>query len=191
MTESMHAPAGRNLRVAFCGASGTGKTSLAEFVASKYSLPLNPVGARSVAAAMGFSSPYAAETPDERRAFQERLLEEKFAWETEQPRFVTDRTPLDNLAYVMMHGGAGGVSDRYLQMLEANLALYTRIFFCPTRAFHKIGDDPMRRKDLAYHQLFEAALKGLIEHYVPFHRVFLVESSESLLRRTFVDMVLS
>lgn len=46
------------MKIAFCGASGTGKTTLAEFLAGKLELPLNPVGSRSVAKSLGFESPY-------------------------------------------------------------------------------------------------------------------------------------
>lgn len=46
------------MRIAFAGSSGTGKTTLARFVSETYGLPINPVGSRSVAQAMGFSSPY-------------------------------------------------------------------------------------------------------------------------------------
>lgn len=48
----------RTLRIAFCGASGTGKTTLAKAIQQKYGLELNPVGSRSVSKAMGFDSPY-------------------------------------------------------------------------------------------------------------------------------------
>lgn len=41
-------------RIAFTGASGTGKSTLATWVADKLALPLNPVGARSVAKQLGF-----------------------------------------------------------------------------------------------------------------------------------------
>ncbi len=41
-------------RIGFAGSSGTGKTTLATWLAEQLGVPLNPVGARSVAAEMGF-----------------------------------------------------------------------------------------------------------------------------------------
>lgn len=61
-----------NLRVAFAGASGSGKTTLAKFVAEEYKLPLNPVGSRSTALAMGFASPYDVDQAD-LQSYQEAL----------------------------------------------------------------------------------------------------------------------
>lgn len=45
------------MKIAFAGASGTGKTTLARWVSDTYGLPLNPVGSRSVAKEMGFVGP--------------------------------------------------------------------------------------------------------------------------------------
>lgn len=42
------------MRIAFTGASGTGKSTLAQWLSRELSLPMNPVGARSVAKDMGF-----------------------------------------------------------------------------------------------------------------------------------------
>lgn len=41
-------------RIAFAGSSGTGKTTLAKYVAEHLKIPFNPVGARSVAESLGF-----------------------------------------------------------------------------------------------------------------------------------------
>ena len=46
------------MKVAFCGASGTGKTTLARYVSELLSIPVTPVGSRSVALELGFTSPY-------------------------------------------------------------------------------------------------------------------------------------
>jgi len=46
------------MKIAFAGASGTGKTTLAKYLSEKLDLPFNPVGARSVAKKMGFDNPY-------------------------------------------------------------------------------------------------------------------------------------
>lgn len=136
------------MKVAFAGASGTGKSTLARWVAETYNLPFNPVGSRSVAKSMGFvgedgeGRPYdvdqatawaydaslhtgpkeaarAAKDAYARRSkaegrrpgasctmrpvFQRRLADEKIAWEQAHADFVTDRTPLDDLVYALMH----------------------------------------------------------------------------------------
>lgn len=45
-------------RIAFVGASGTGKSTIAVPLAERLGLPFNTVGSRSTAASMGFASPY-------------------------------------------------------------------------------------------------------------------------------------
>lgn len=49
------------MRVAFTGASGTGKSTLAQWLARELNLPTNPVDARSVAKDMGFVDPMSGE----------------------------------------------------------------------------------------------------------------------------------
>ena len=46
------------MRIAFCGASGTGKTTLAKWLAEELKYEMNPVGSRSTARRMGFNNPY-------------------------------------------------------------------------------------------------------------------------------------
>lgn len=48
-------------QIAFTGASGTGKSTLARWLAEELGVPFNPVGARSVAKAMGFYDPSTGE----------------------------------------------------------------------------------------------------------------------------------
>lgn len=50
------------MRVAFAGASGTGKSTLAQWLSLELGLPMNPIGARSVAKDMGFVDPVSGES---------------------------------------------------------------------------------------------------------------------------------
>lgn len=148
------------LRIAFAGASGTGKSTLAAFVSEHYGLPMNPVGARSVSRAMGFDSPYDVDKVGRRSEFQRRLVEEKVDWESARDSFVTDRTTLDNLAYTMLHD-VHSIDAPLLDRTIEGLRRYTHVFFCPVSSFCDVADDPSRVRDAIYHQLYDATIRGL------------------------------
>lgn len=153
-------------RIAFCGASGTGKTTLSNFVTERYGLAFNPVGSRSVSKAMGFDSPYDVDKAGKRAEFQRRLVTEKMAWEAEHESFVTDRTTLDNLVYTMFHD-VYAIDHDLLETAVRGLARYTHIFYCPTETFCNPGDDPSRVKDPTYHWLYDLVIKAVMDRYKP------------------------
>lgn len=172
-------------RIAFAGASGTGKTTLAKYVSEKYGLPMNPVGSRSVAQAMGFENPYDVDKAGKRAEFQRRLAEEKMAWETANPRFVTDRTVFDNLVYTMLHD-VHSVSAYMFENIRQGFQRYTKVIFFPIKSFCNPGDDTNRVKNMTYHRLYEAALIGLFESYFP-TSVHTLEYDTFDLRRRWAD----
>lgn len=152
----------RILRIAFCGCSGTGKSTLTAYVAERYGLAVNPVGSRSVAAEMGFSNPYDVDGAGQRPAFQRRLLAEKHRWEGSCEAFATDRTPLDNLAYSSLHAIAS-IDDDFVDRCMDGMKRYTHVFFCPAESFQQIGTDPARVASLVYHQTYEILLRGFLD----------------------------
>lgn len=153
------------IRIAFCGASGTGKSTLAEYVSQKYHLTMNPVGSRSVARAMGFESPYDVDKAGKRGEFQRRLLHEKVEWEDGHENFVTDRTTVDNLVYALLHD-VHSITEEDLVYYKRGVRRYTHVIHCPTRAFCKPGDDPVRVTDMTYHHLYDLILSGIIYRWI-------------------------
>jgi hypothetical protein len=192
------------MKIAFAGASGTGKSTLARWTAETYNLPFNPVGSRSVAKSMGFvgedgeGRPYdvdqatawaydanlhtgpkeAARTAKDayarskaegrrpgasctmRPVFQRRLADEKIAWEQAHEDFVTDRTPLDDLVYALMH--CREIVDA--PFIERAIE-HTRdciVFYCPLRTFQAVGADLARVADATYHVQFDLLLHALL-----------------------------
>lgn len=154
------------MRVAFCGASGTGKTTMSDFLVQTLGVPFNPVGSRSVSKAMGFDSPYDVDKAGKRAEFQRRLVTEKRAWEENQESFVTDRTTLDNLAYTMFHD-VSAIDASLLDQVVGGLSRYTHVIYCPVKVFCNPGGDPNRVQDMTYHQLYDVTIKGLLDRYLP------------------------
>lgn len=160
------------IRLAFTGASGTGKTTLAKWASETYDLPLNPVGSRSVAKAMGFDSPYDVDKAGKRAEFQRKLVKEKRAWEDAHGSFAVDRTTLDNLIYTLMHD-VYTIDRTLLDSVVDGLGRYTHIVFCPVDAFINIGGDPLRVSARVYHELYDEVMRAFLRKYTP-HKVHMV-----------------
>jgi AAA domain len=153
-----------NFRVAFCGASGTGKTTLSNFISTEYGLLMNPVGSRSVSTAMGFASPYDVDKAGKRAEFQRRLVIEKSAWEDANGSFVTDRTTLDNLVYTMFHDIAA-IDDELYEQVKQGMARYTHIIYCPVGVFCNPAGDPSRVADMTYHRLYDQVIWAMVQNH--------------------------
>jgi hypothetical protein len=151
------------MRIAFCGASGTGKTTLAKWVADEFELPFNPIGSRSVAQTMGFDSPYDVDQAGKRAEFQWNLLQEKAAWEFVNEQFVSDRTTFDNLLYTALHD-VYCIDDKTLAKAKEGMRRYTHIIYCPFAAFCNVDGDQDRVQDTVYHQIYDAALGGFLHN---------------------------
>lgn len=169
------------IRLAFCGASGTGKSTLAQHVAESFNVPLNPIGSRSVSKAMGYASPYDVDAAGQRAEFQRRLLANKVLWERTHDAFVTDRTPFDNLAYTIIHD-VRAVDECMLQSVLIGAERYTHIVFCPVDQFCSLDGDGARVLDLTYQRLYEVVLGGLFTHF------WGDEKTDRVLRLTTIDL---
>lgn len=148
------------MRIALTGSSGTGKTTLAKYIAEKYKLEVNPIGARQVAAMMGFSNPYDVDKAGKRSEFQQRLVREKINWEQSHEEFVTDRTTIDNLSYSILHDIHSIDEELFMLQLES-VQRYTHMIYCPARVFCKVDSDPNRVSNLTYQRIFDTLSQAL------------------------------
>lgn len=167
----------RTIRIAFAGASGTGKSTLAQFVSEHYGVPVNPVGSRSVAAEMGFTSPYDVDQAGKRSEFQHRLLRAKVTWEAERESFVTDRSTCDQLLYWMLHD-VRSVGDASLDLVKVGMLRYTHVAYCPVDRFRSREADAARVTDETYHAVYDAALIGLLAKYTETSRLWELKSGD-------------
>lgn len=143
------------------GASGTGKTTLANAIAAVYDLPLNPIGARSVALEMGFENPYDVDAAGRRGEFQMKLFDQKRAWELAHDRFVTDRTYLDNLTYCALHMPAQ-LADDAIETFTSAMSRYNLVFWLWKADFQSLGDG-VRVTSKAYHEIYERLIGSFAE----------------------------
>jgi predicted ATPase len=151
------------MRIAIAGASGTGKTTLARAISEKYNIPINPVGARSVALEMGFDKPYDVDKAGKRVEFQRRLFEAKRDWELAHDEFVTDRCYIDNLTYCVLHMATEleeGSMDHYVAAMDR----YDKVFVLPRFMLQKL-DDGVRNTSEQYHHLYEVILCACIDEW--------------------------
>lgn len=167
------------IRLGFCGASGTGKTTLATAMSERLGSLICPVGSRSVSASMGFTSPYDVDAAGRRREFQMRLLSEKRAWEREHEEFVTDRTHLDNLAYTLEHAPFTlAVDDDFQAQIDFAMKRYTHIVFCPMSAVFNTGEDPQRMESREYHKRYEDRLRAVAGSFIRMAPILWLTSSD-------------
>lgn len=169
------------MRIAIAGCSGTGKTTLARAISEKYSIPINPVGARSVALEMGFDNPYDVDAAGKRVEFQKKLFESKRDWELAHDSFVTDRTYLDNLTYCALHM-AEHLEQGSVAEFKASMVRYDLIFVLRSQDFQAL-DDGIRKENPGYHEIYEVILHALLDRS-PLHlgeRILVSSSSEERL----------
>lgn len=156
-----------DFKIAFAGASGTGKTALANMVAKKLGIPLCPIGAREVSKRLGFATPYEADkVPGGRMAFQRELVRAKDEWEASQGSFVTDRTHYDNLVYSFLHEPTK-LDEQFLKDIEKAHSKYTHVIYVDAiapNAFIQLEGDPNRVQSLSYHRFYSMLLEGLLHH---------------------------
>ena len=97
----------RHKRIMICGSSGTGKTTLAKHISESYGLPYINTSAKKVWREFGFISHVHAHTQSILNVnvgmrYQLAILEQRFKALEGQSNYVTDRSFVDNITYVLM-----------------------------------------------------------------------------------------
>lgn len=157
------------MRIAFTGASSTGKSSVAKsFVESDANRSLGysviGVNSRSLLSSLGLAS--VSDMPSSvYRVFQTMYLSQKLLVEGSADRYLTERSFADCLAYWRVHCSETATpSENELieSICKANTSRYDKHFLFPTGAISLV-DDGFRNTREDYHREFERVLIDILE----------------------------
>ena len=183
------------LNIAFCGAHGTGKTTLAIALEQKLGIPYIPIAASDVFLQYGF---HPSDKLDIRnRLFvQQKILEKAEAiwFDADEPSFICDRSPLDMAAYLLADVGNGELDQRtqaeimdYLQdCFNATFQYFDKIVLIPPviafveREYKAAINQPLIFK-------LHTQLLGMLNHLDLPHKVLPKECLELSDRVQFVE----
>lgn len=157
-----------NLRIVFVGSHSTGKTTLSSLVSEQLGLVLLPETARSVAAALNLHD-LSRLTKEQAAHFQAQVFEAQLYNESCYSSFVSDRSIVDNLAYIVYHGLH--VDDpAFLSTLKMRAQdhieerPYSLVFFC--RPFGEVVDDGFRFTCPHCQYLVDYIIEGLVRDLI-------------------------
>lgn len=158
------------MKIAFCGAGGTGKTKALQALVARPEFAEYPVlksASRTVFEDTGMTEEKEkAMTAAELWAFQFQIFRLKQARDTEFPDFVADRTVLDHYAYCLVQAG-GAMPDEDTLTMETTvkgllLTNYTHIFYFPVAMNWKPEPDGVRDDRLSYRMLIDSIITGYL-----------------------------
>ncbi len=120
-----------SIRLTITGASGVGKTTLAECIAELLELPLIPELARELCSEMGY--PRIGDIPDQEK-FKRDALERQIDTELKHESFVADRSAIDtwvlwqrwNICTAMTYD-----TEAIYELVSKHISHYTHIIYIP------------------------------------------------------------
>ncbi len=186
------------MKIAFTGAGGTGKTTLAKYIAEKWGIPYIGSVSREVMREMNIESEMAQEKMNDGMLLelQRRIYERRKSKLVSLDSYVTDRCALDNYVYGLRRCGSalteevraewekGAIDDLYAQDL---------VFHTPIGLFETVADG-VRVTDLSHQFLMDSAMYGFLCKHA-FDKmaghVYIVNMADLDRRKRYVDHLIS
>ena len=154
------------MKIALCGASGTGKTTVAKLFAEDkdFGCTYLPNNTRALAEAVtGVPEPYEVDSMGLRTLFQRVMLVMKRHVESHADDFITDRSYVDHVVYSLLHDKTGTAKDAEWIMHALSMQrMYHLVVFFPIARFCNLGNDKARKQDMEYQERWEECAKTLL-----------------------------
>ena len=163
-------------RVVITGASGVGKTSLANLLKENLNLPMIPEVARELCVEKGYASP--TEIPDQEQ-FRREVLERQIIAETANSAFVADRSSID--AWVMWQrwqicSAMTYDTEAYYELCRAQALTYTHVIYIPP--LFKIEEDQFRWTEPDYIKQIDRLTRLTMYDWSLWERAYTVQSDQ-------------
>jgi len=154
------------MKVAFTGAGGTGKTTLAKYLSEKWGLPYVGSVSREVMKEMQVESEDAqnAMTEGALLELQLAIADRRMSSLAPHASYVTDRCALDNYIYGLRRCGSA-LTEQHRKTWEEQAVkdLYSHdlVFYAPNGLF-TAKPDGVRQSDIAHQSLMDLAMYGFL-----------------------------
>lgn len=154
------------MKIAFTGAGGTGKTTMAKYLSQKWDIPYVGSVSRLVMQEMGIESEAAQNNMSDadllvlQQAIAKKRIESLAAHES----YVTDRCALDNYIYALRRCG-GAMTEAHRKVWEEgavkDLYAHDLVFYTPVGLF-PTEHDGTRVTEIAHQYLMDTAMYGFL-----------------------------
>lgn len=162
------------MKIYFSGCSGTGKSTLAKWIEDTYGIPFITTSTKPLWDKYGVKNhieliKIATENPQLGIDFQFDLLRYRKEVLSQHESFVTDRSPVDNLAYFLMqnsHIATEDQTEEYIKQCKELLFTGTHLFFIDFTSDIKLENDGMRVSNKYYQQMSNSVFKDVINDWM-------------------------
>lgn len=166
-------------RIFITGASGTGKTTVANFIAGNYKLPFISTSAKEIWPKFGFQDHKSAHRhscydPRIGNQYQHEVFKQRVSALEGKKTFVSDRSPFDNYAYYLMQIGYMNGSfenEIFRVMCEDHLYLADALIFLRYPENLELENDGFRIVNPDYQRMVDSTIdlvvKKLLKHNMP------------------------
>lgn len=171
------------MRVAFAGPSGTGKTTLANYIEENSNLIFTPNSAslmfteedKEVLRKLGYTFSGHKEViqlsninPKFAKEFQSRLLLRRGEFIERSDDFIIDRSPIDNLVYMLYQVGYNATQEfvsKFYKQVEHYLHDLNHIIFIPTTNQDGIEDNGSRIASYPFQRMMSGIFEFALNEY--------------------------
>lgn len=173
------------MRIALCGPSGTGKTTLAEYISKEYfntpfiqgsaSLIMSNKTREELKQRFGYEPlghknvvNMSSINPEFGMAFQEKLLDARLKRLVKEENFVTDRSPIDNIVYYLTQCSHNSTEERTRLHITKALVLAEHLTHIINIRFvnpDEIEDNGSRVTNKYFQGMVDSVFQTAIENY--------------------------